>query len=173
MRAASDTSARLAMLIDADNTQPTIAHRLLAEITNDGTAHVNARTETGPALACVAGKISWPHGTTQASARRNNAATPSLNGDDSLNANTTCTRGSSRNTSTASRTRSVDVTVRATASTVRCAATVTQLPASPPTGARTAPGSTRVRGNWLRPVARVAHYGTWSDRFRTQRETSR
>jgi len=41
MSAASDTSARLAMLIDADNAQPTTAHGLLTEIANYGTAHVN------------------------------------------------------------------------------------------------------------------------------------
>ena len=40
MSAASDTSARLAVLIDANNAQPTTAHGLLAEIANYGTAHV-------------------------------------------------------------------------------------------------------------------------------------
>lgn len=40
MSAASDTSARLAVLIDADNAQPTTAHGLLTEIANYGTAHV-------------------------------------------------------------------------------------------------------------------------------------
>jgi uncharacterized LabA/DUF88 family protein len=40
MSMASDTSARLAVLIDADNAPPTIADGLLAEVANYGTAHV-------------------------------------------------------------------------------------------------------------------------------------
>ncbi len=40
MSAASETSARLAVLIDADNAQPAIADGLLAEVANYGTAQV-------------------------------------------------------------------------------------------------------------------------------------
>ncbi len=40
MALASDTTARLAVLIDADNAQPSIAPALLAEVAQYGTAHV-------------------------------------------------------------------------------------------------------------------------------------
>jgi hypothetical protein len=40
MSTAPDTSARLAVLIDADNAQPAMADGLLAEVANYGTAHV-------------------------------------------------------------------------------------------------------------------------------------
>ena len=36
----SENAARLAVLIDADNAQPSIANELLAEVARYGTAHV-------------------------------------------------------------------------------------------------------------------------------------
>jgi len=42
-------AARLAVLIDADNAQPGRIEELLAEVAKYGTAHVSARTATGPA----------------------------------------------------------------------------------------------------------------------------
>jgi len=109
------------------------------------TSGASSSCRSPPWLADIArSNGSWTacsHGTKTPPTAAIASGTPSMNGEDRVQVNTTCTRGSASNTASTSNSRVNAVTLCTTASTWRWAATVRQVGACGPTGTRTQGGS--------------------------------